>query len=83
MNEVDYLASSGLSVGVIAIIFIIIKIIKSINNKRIHSKCNGKDIVDLVIDVNDATEEQKRPTPKPSPTTNAIAIDKKISELNI
>lgn len=83
MDEMDYLKSSGLSVGIISIIYVVIKIIKSLNNKRYHSKCNGKDIVDVVIDVREATEEDKRPTPRPSPALNGIATDKKISELNI
>jgi hypothetical protein len=83
MDEADILKSSGLSVGVIAIIYVVIKIVKSLNNKRFHSKCNGKDIVDVVIDFREATEEDKKPTPKPSPAINAITADKKISELNI
>ncbi len=83
MDEADILKSSGLSVGVIAIIYVVIRIVKSLNNKRLHSKCNGKDIVDVVIDVREATEEDKRPTPKQSPAINSITADKKISDLVI
>jgi hypothetical protein len=83
MDSLEYLKSSGLSVGVIAIIYAVIKIVKSLNNKRLHSKCNGKDIVDVVIDVREATEEDKKPTPKQSPAINSIIVEKKISELDI
>jgi hypothetical protein len=83
MDEIDLLKSSGLSVGVIGIIYVALRLIKSINNKRIHSKCNGKDMIDVVIDVREATEEEKRSTPKPSPALNAITVDKKISDLVI
>jgi hypothetical protein len=83
MDETDLLKSSGLSVGVIGIIYVAIKLIKSINNKRIHSKCNGKDMIDVVIDVREATDEEKRSTPRASPALNAITVDKKISDLVI
>jgi hypothetical protein len=99
MDEADILKSSGLSVGVIAIIYVVIKIVKSLNNKRLHSKCNGKDIVDVVIDVREATEEDKKPTPtltgrtrlgsdiseaKPTPKQSpAITAIKYPSDLNL
>lgn len=83
MDDLEYLKSSGLSVGVIAILYVVIKLVKSINNKRIHSKCNGKDIIDVVIDVKEATEEDKKPTPKASPMISSIHVEKKISELDI
>jgi hypothetical protein len=80
MDTESILKSSGVSVGLITLIGIIIKFIQKLNNKRIHSKCNGKDIIDVVIDVNEATPEDKRPTPKPSPTITAI---KNPSDLNL
>ena len=82
MDDSDLLKSSGLSVGVIGIIYVVIRIIKTLNNKRIHSKCNGKDIVDLVIDVHEATVEEKKPTPRSSPALKPKQPDTQPPELN-
>lgn len=82
MDETDILKSSGLSIGVIILIFSVIRIIKMFNNKRIHSKCNGKDIIDIVIDVRDATEEEKKPTPRASPAIRPISAVEEPDKLN-
>jgi hypothetical protein len=82
MDELDILKSSGLSVGTIAFLYGLIQIIKKLNNKRIHSKCNGKDILDVVIDVNEATEKDKTPTPKPSPTIKPQVPEHEPEKLN-
>lgn len=74
MDETDLLKSSGLSVGVIGIIYVALRLIKSINNKRIHSTCNGKDMIDVVIDVREATEEEKKSTPRASPAMHGLAV---------
>ena len=76
------LKSSGLSVGVVGFIYIAIRIAKTLNNKRIHSKCNGKDILDIVIDVHQATTEEKAPTPKPSPVIKPTEPETQPPELN-
>jgi hypothetical protein len=82
MDESDLFKSSGLSVGIIGIIYVVIRIVKTLNNKRIHSKCNGKDVIDLVIDVHEATVEEKKPTPKPSPVIKPKEPETQPPELN-
>lgn len=64
--EDETLKNIGVSSGTVIIILIIYKIASFINNKRLHSSCNGHNL-DLVVAVNEITEEEKRPTPKPSP----------------
>jgi hypothetical protein len=68
--EDDILKNIGVSSGTVIIILIIYKIISLINNKRLHSSCNGHNL-DVIVAVNELTEEEKRPTPKPSPTVKA------------
>jgi hypothetical protein len=59
------LQSSGIAVGTMTVIGVVYKLFQLINNKRIRSSCNGHNIVDVVIDVREATDEEKNP-PKPS-----------------
>jgi hypothetical protein len=80
--DMTILKSSGLSVGVVGLLYIAIRIVKTLNNKRIHSKCNGKDILDIVIDVHQATTEEKNPTPKASPVIKPADPEKQPPELN-
>jgi hypothetical protein len=82
MDE-QLLKSSGLSVGIITGIGLLYKLIQAINNKRIRSTCNGKNIVDVVIDIHEATEEEKRPTPKPTPELTAEHTSRVPSEIKI
>lgn len=66
MDIDSIMKSAGVSAGIITGIGAIWAIVKKFNNKRFHSSCCGKD-VDVVVAVNELTEEEKKPTPHPSP----------------
>ena len=53
------LKTGGVSTGFITVAILVIKLIKNINNKRFHSSCCGKE-ADIVIAVNEITEEEKK-----------------------
>lgn len=77
MEAQDIAKTAGLSATIVAAIGTIIAIIKKFNNKKFHSSCCGKNI-DVVVAVNELTEEEKHPTPHPSP---AIVPDKPVSDI--
>jgi hypothetical protein len=66
MDIDSIMKSAGVSAGIITAIGAGWAIIKKFNNKRFHSSCCGKD-VDVVVAVNEITEQEKKPTPHPSP----------------
>ena len=64
--------TAGLSAGIITAIGAIFAIIKKFNNKKYHSSCCGKNM-DIVVAVNDLTEEEKKQTtPHPSPVNKPL-----------
>lgn len=76
MDESDIIKYSGVSSGFTFLAFIFYKAIKYINNKRIHSSCNGH-----VLDVELTTVEI--PPPPPTPVLQPQGINKEISEVQI
>jgi hypothetical protein len=72
MDIEDVAKSAGLSATIITVIGAIIAIIKKMNNKKFHSSCCGRSM-DVIVAVNELTEEEKHPTPKPSPVLTATA----------
>lgn len=63
--------SAGVSAGLITGVGAIWAVIRKFNNKRFHSSCCGKD-VDVIVAVNELTEEEKKPTPHPSPSIKPV-----------
>lgn len=72
MDINDILTTGGVSTGMITLILIIIKVIKSLNNKKYRSSCCGKN-AEVVIAVNELTEEEKK-TPVLKPVEAKIEI---------
>jgi hypothetical protein len=77
MDIQDIAKTAGVSATIVTGIGAVIAIIKKFNNKKFHSSCCGKDM-DIVVAVNDLTEEEKKPTPKPSPSIKAMKEDKEV-----
>ena len=76
MDNGDIIKYSGMSSGFSFIAFILYKAIKYINNKRIHSSCNGH-----VLDVELTTVEI--PPPPNTPVLQAQTTNREVSEVKI
>ena len=64
--------TAGLSATFIGAIGAVIAIIKKFNNKKFHSSCCGREM-DIVVAVNELTEEEKKQTtPHPSPVIKPL-----------
>ena len=73
--------TAGLSAGLITAIGAIFAIIKKFNNKKYHSSCCGKNM-DIVVAVNDLTEEEKKQTtPHPSPAIKPLPEKEPIEKI--
>jgi hypothetical protein len=59
--DIEIMKTAGVSTAFVTIIGVIWGIIRHINNKRCHSSCCGRDM-DIVVAVNDITEEEKKPS---------------------
>lgn len=75
MDIEQIMKTAGVSTALITAVGAIWAIVKKFNNKRFHSSCCGKDM-DVIVAVNEITEEEKKPTPHPSP-----AIEPKIAPI--
>ena len=71
MEFEDIAKTAGVSATIIAVIGGIVAAIKKLNNKKFHSSCCGKNM-DVIVAVNELTEEEKHPTPHPSPMVKPI-----------
>ena len=66
MDIEQIMKTAGVSTALITAIGAIWAIVKKFNNKRFHSSCCGQNM-DVVVAVNEITEEEKKPTPHASP----------------
>lgn len=67
MDIQQMLTTGGISSAGVAMIMIIYKVLKNLNNKKYVSSCCGKR-AEVVIAVNELTEQEKKETPKSTPT---------------
>ena len=82
MDFEDIAKTAGLSATIMTAIATGFAIIKKINNKRYHSSCCGKNI-DVIVAVNELKEEEKIPTPHPSPGIKPTRTSVSIEELAV
>lgn len=75
------LTTGGISSVGVAIIMIIYKVLKNMNNKRYMSSCCGKK-AEVVIAVNEITEEEKK-TPVPSPSLKSHKTSMVVPEISV
>ena len=80
MEFQDIAKTAGVSATIITAIGAVIAIIKKFNNKKFHSSCCGKDM-DIIVAVNDLTEEEKKQTPKTSPIIKPMKAEKEVIAL--
>lgn len=80
MDIQDIAKTAGVSATIIAGIGAVIAVIKKFNNKKFHSSCCGKDM-DIILSVNDLTEEEKKQTPKASPIIKPMKDEKEVIAL--
>lgn len=74
--------SAGATAGIISAVGVVWAIIKRFNNKRFHSSCCGKE-VDVVVAVNELTEEEKKPTPHPSPVIRPVSEPMNVEKIDL
>lgn len=72
----------GISSATYIVFLCIWKLIGYLNNKRIHSSCNGHNL-DVVVAVNNATDEDIKPSPKPSPKIHPLSESPSIDKLHL
>ena len=77
MDETNIIKYSGVSSGFTFLAFILYKAIKYINNKRIHSSCNGHNL-DIEL-----TTIEIPPPPPPTPILQPQTTNREISEVKI
>lgn len=71
MEIEDIAKTGGVAATIMTIVGAIIAAIKKFNNKKCYSSCCGKEM-DVIVAVNELTEEEKKHTPRSSPHIKAI-----------
>lgn len=82
MDAAETMKTAGISASLLSIVGSIWIVVKKFNNKRCHSNCCGRDM-EVVVAVNDITEEEKRATPRSSPVIRPISDPMNIEKIDL